>query len=94
MVVACVPAGTRALTILLVNLRIAIAVARHPSLWMEAVRAGWAHTRRVWWRRLLLVPDPEYLGWRLSTAYGDAGVGLKPQDAVKYLRWRRAQRAL
>jgi hypothetical protein len=80
------------LRIWVVNLRLIAAVVRHPSLWLEALRAAQAHGSREWWRRLLLVPEPEYMRWRLTTAYGDAARGLEPRDAVRYLRWRRSQR--
>jgi hypothetical protein len=73
--------------------RLALAVARHPSLWGEA----WRFTRETrckeWWKRLLFVPELEYLRWRVATAYGDPEAVVEPADAVRYLRWRRRQRA-
>ncbi len=39
-----------------------------------------------------MVPESEYLRWRKTTAYGDPGASLTPDDVVRYLRWRRRQR--
>jgi hypothetical protein len=52
--------------------------------------------RPGWWRRppFLPVPDPDYLRFRLETAYGGTGEGpFEPADLVAYLRWCRAVRA-
>jgi hypothetical protein len=47
---------------------------------------------KEWWKRLLLVPESEYLRWRKATAYGDPGARIDPADLVRYLGWRRRQR--
>jgi hypothetical protein len=73
--------------------RVAVAaVARHPSLWATGVRQAWVLAAPGWWRRrpFLPLPAPEYLRFRLQTAYG--GDGDHPPDAddlVTYLRWCR-----
>ena len=70
------------------------AVARRPDLWSEAVRSAFAMSAAGWWRRapFLPVPEPRYLAWRTSTAYGSADSHIQPDDLVAYLEWRRAFR--
>ena len=66
---------------------------RHPDLWGTALRQARLLARPRWWRRppFLPVPDPEYLRFRLLTAYGGDGTAAPdPSDLVAYLRWCRA----
>ncbi|MCU0281001.1 MAG: hypothetical protein MUE66_04065 [Acidimicrobiia bacterium] len=70
-----------------------LAVLARPRLWPEAWRTGRDFRCTEWWKRLLLVPESEYLRWRKVTAYGDPEARLTPEDVVRYLRWRRRQRA-
>jgi hypothetical protein len=65
------------------------AVARHPSLWMTAVRQGRRLIPRRWWasRPFLPLPPRSYLGFRALTQYGDAEHAIEPHDVVNYLRW-------
>ena len=68
-------------------------VLRHPDLWTTALRQVRVLARPGWWRRppFLPVPDPEYLRFRLLTAYGGDGTAAPdPADLVAYLRWCRA----
>lgn len=70
------------------------AVAKHPSLWLEAMRALLAVAPDGWWRRRRRFgPEPGYLAWRLLTAYASSTAAIDPDDVVTYLRWRRRQRA-
>lgn len=71
-----------------------MAVARHPNLWGEAMRAGVALIPRRWWRQrpYLPVPDRRYLAWRVATAYGDPAAQVVSDDVLAYLRWRARQR--
>lgn len=69
------------------------AVLRRPELWGTALRQVRTLARPGWWRRppFLPLPDPEYLRFRLTTAYG--GDGTAPptaEDLVAYLHWCRA----
>jgi len=69
------------------------AVARHPSLWATAVRQAFVLAAPGWWRRrpYLPLPSPEYMRFRLQTAYGGDGDGSPaPSDLVTYLHWCRA----
>jgi len=68
-------------------------VLRHPDLWATALRQARLLARPGWWRRppFLPVPDPDYLRFRLLTAYGgDGSAAPDPSDLVAYLRWCRA----
>lgn len=71
-----------------------VAVARRPALWPTALR----QTRRLaapgWWRRwpFLPLPTPEYLRFRLQTAYGHRRSSIAPDDLVTYLHWCRTWR--
>jgi hypothetical protein len=69
----------------------ALAVARRPSLWGTAARQSVVLARPRWWRRrpYLPVPDPEYLRFRMLTAYGDPGHPPEADDLVAYLHWCR-----
>ncbi len=69
------------------------AVARHPSLWATAVRQALVLAEPGWWRRrpFLPLPSPDYMRFRLQTAYGgDGDRAPAPSDLVTYLRWCRA----
>jgi hypothetical protein len=71
------------------------AVARHPGLWLEALRALVALSPDGWWRTAPFVPrlDPAYAAWRLATAYGSETADAGADDLVGYLVWRRQQRS-
>lgn len=72
----------------------AAAVARHPSLWLTGARQALVLAAPGWWRRppFLPLPSPDYLRFRLQTAYGGAGdQAPAPDDVVTYLRWCRSQ---
>ncbi|MGE3619313.1 MAG: hypothetical protein AB7L84_02530 [Acidimicrobiia bacterium] len=77
-------------------LAVVVAVARHPGLWVTAVRQLAVLAAPGWWRRppFLPLPDRAYLRFRLQTAYGGEGEldALSGDDVVAYLRWCRAQR--
>ena len=52
------------------------------------LRAAWRFRARGWWRRrpFLPLPPPEYLEWRLHTAYGDDGEP-SPDELERYVAW-------
>jgi hypothetical protein len=69
------------------------AVVRHPSLWATGARQALVLAAPGWWRRppFLPLPSPDYLRFRLQTAYGGAGdQDPEPGDVVTYLRWCRS----
>ncbi|MXW41606.1 MAG: hypothetical protein F4138_03755 [Acidimicrobiia bacterium] len=55
-----------------------IVVARRPNLWFTAVRAV---------KRFGLVPDINYMRFRMLTMYGDAQAQPQSDDLLAYLRW-------
>jgi hypothetical protein len=78
-------------------LRAGLAVGRRPALWPTAVRQAAVLAAPGWWRRapFLPLPAPEYLRFRLQTAYGGSGRGaIEPDDVVSYLEWCRDTRRL
>ena len=66
------------------------ALLRRPSLWLDALRAGWAHRPRGGWRAWLPIPERRYWDWRLQTAFGDGPV--RPDEVLAVLDWRRRLR--
>ena len=68
------------------------AVLRHPALWPTALKQVVTLAAPGWWRRppFLPLPAPDYLRFRMETAYGGAGDQVPPaRDLVTYLRWCR-----
>lgn len=70
----------------------AAAVVVRPRLWPTALRAWWRMSPRGWWRQRPFVPrpDPDYLEFRLVTAFGPDDGPPPPREALAYLRWLRA----
>lgn len=71
------------------------AVATRPDLWSTAARAALSLAPRGWWRRrpFLPLPAPDWMRFRMVTAYGgsaEAAAGeLRSEDLVTWLEWRR-----
>ncbi len=63
----------------------------NPRLALDLGKTAWAFRRRHWWSAapFLPVPDPQYLRWRMYTAYGDEGAVPPVEDVVRFARWRR-----
>jgi len=73
-------------------LRAVVAVAPHPRLWATAVGQARRLAPTGWWRRapFLPLPAPDYLRFRMQTAYGGDGDAVPAgEDLVTYLRWCR-----
>lgn len=66
-----------------------VALARRPSLIVEAMRAWFAMRRRG-----SLRPSSAYLQWRAFTAYSDRLATASADDLVYYLSWRRETRIM
>ena len=77
-------------------IRVALGVARRPSLWITAIRQMFVLARPRWWARPPFLPMPPrpYLRFRLLTAYGDPDRPPTTADIVTYLRWCRQWREL
>ena len=70
--------------------RAGLEVVRHPALWPTALSQAFRLARPGWWRRapFLPLPDPDYVRFRLQTAYGPHGTPAA-EDLVAYLNWCR-----
>jgi hypothetical protein len=64
-------------------------LVRRPVLLWEGIRAALAMRSRGG-----VTPSPEYIAWRLHTAYGDDASSVRPEDMAAYLGWRRMMRKL
>jgi len=55
------------------------------------VRLAWSFRARDWYHRFpfLPLPPPEYVRWRMFTAYGDDQAVPAPDDVIRFARWRR-----
>src|SRR5581483_5814282 len=67
-----------------------LGVLRRPRLWPTALAQAVRLARPGWWRRppFLPLPDPDYVRFRLQTAYGPHGRA-EGGDLVAYLNWCR-----
>jgi hypothetical protein len=63
----------------------------NPRVAADLLSLAWAFRRRRWWANppFLPVPDPEYLDWRIHTAYGDERTLPPVEDIIRFARWRR-----
>lgn len=64
-----------------------------PTLWLAAFRVLLALAPTGWWRRppFWPRPDPEWLAFRMETAYGRRDAVPSGADLVDYLGWVRAE---
>lgn len=62
---------------------------RNPAIAEALVRVAWRFRRRHWYRRFpfLPLPAPEYVRWRMHTAYGRDDAVPPADDIVRYARW-------
>jgi hypothetical protein len=72
-------------------LALGIRAAVRPRLALDLLSAAWAFRRRGWLRRppFLPLPSPEYLRWRMYTAYGDELAVPPADDVIRFAQWRR-----
>ena len=70
-------------------LTLAARASVRPALAIALVRVTWRFRHRHWYRRfpLLPLPAPDYLRWRMYTAYGDEGAVPPADDVERYARW-------
>lgn len=63
----------------------------NPRTAIDLLALGWVMRRRQWWRHapFLPLPPPEYVRWRMYTAYGDEAAVPPVGDVLRYARWRR-----
>lgn len=77
-----------------VVMRVAVAVMLRPRLWAVALRQMLRLAEPGWWMRFppLPLPPPDYVHFRLVTAYGGDGscsAAELSRDVVAYLDWCR-----
>ena len=84
---AVTPAGSASWTRLSLGLA-ARAVVR-PRLAAALIRVAWRFRSRHWYRRFpfLPLPAPEYVRWRMHTAYGDSASVPPADDVIRYALW-------
>ena len=75
------------------NLSLAL-VARavvNPRVARDLAGLAWSMRRRGWYREppFLPLPPPEYVRWRMLTAYGDEAAVPPVADVLRVARWRR-----
>jgi hypothetical protein len=65
--------------------------ALNPRVARDLLSLAWAMRMREWWRTppFLPVPPPEYMRWRMYTAYGDEDALPSVREVLRYARWRR-----
>jgi hypothetical protein len=63
----------------------------NPRLAVDLSRLLWYIRRPGWWRHFpfLPLPDREYMGWRMYTAYGDERAVPSAEEVISFARWRR-----
>jgi hypothetical protein len=62
-----------------------------PRVARDLLSLAWAMRARGWYRAppFLPLPPPEYLRWRMYTAFGDEESLPSAPEIVRYARWRR-----
>jgi hypothetical protein len=62
-----------------------------PRVARDLLSLAWVMRTRGWYRTppFLPLPPPEYLRWRMVTAFGDEGALPTVPEIVRYARWRR-----
>jgi len=72
-------------------LRVGLPLLARPWLWPTAGAQAARLARPRWWRRppFLPLPDPDYVRFRLQTAYGPGGPDADPRGLIEYLEWCR-----
>ena len=65
--------------------------AVNPRIAADLVSLAWSMRRRGWFSRppFLPLPPPEYVRWRMYTAYGDEAAVPPAEDVLRFARWRR-----
>jgi hypothetical protein len=63
----------------------------NPLVARDLIALAWSLRRRGWFRAppFLPLPPPEYVRWRMYTAYGDEDAVPPAEDVVRLARWRR-----
>jgi hypothetical protein len=70
---------------------LALRAVVRPTLARDLLSLVWAFRRREWYRTppFLPLPPPDYIKWRMYTAYGDADAVPPVEDIIRFATWRR-----
>ena len=73
------------------TLRLTLRALVNPRVAVDLVSLAWALRRRRWISHppFLPLPPPEYIRWRMYTAYGDEDAVPPVRDVLRFARWRR-----
>ncbi|HEY0673396.1 MAG TPA: hypothetical protein VGD27_14055 [Longimicrobiales bacterium] len=76
-------------------MRVAARALVRPRLLLLLFATAWRFRRRGWYRQapFLPVPPPEYVRWRLHTAYGAEERVPSATELETYIRWAAQMRA-
>ncbi len=71
--------------------RLARGALLRPTVLLDLIALAWAFRAWAWYRKapFLPVPPPEYIRWRMMTAYGDEDAIPPVEDVLRFARWRR-----
>ena len=74
------------------TLRLTLRALVNPRVALDLLTLAWAMRRRGWATQppFLPLPPPEYLRWRMYTAYGDENAVPPVRDVLRFARWRRS----
>jgi len=63
----------------------------NPRVARDLLALAWSMRRRDWYRTapFLPLPPPEYVRWRMYTAYGDEHAVPPVDDVLRVAHWRR-----
>ena len=63
----------------------------NPRIAVDLVALAWSMRRRRWYGAppFLPLPPPEYVRWRMLTAYGDEAAVPSVDEVIRLARWRR-----
>jgi hypothetical protein len=72
-------------------LALTLRAAVNPRVAADLLLLAWSMRRRDWFSRapFLPLPPPEYVRWRMYTAYGEEDAVPPAEDVLRFARWRR-----
>ena len=88
---APLPAIFRGMRWLSLSAALTLRALLNPPLARDLLTVAWRFRRRDWLLRppFLPLPAPEYVAWRMYTAYGDGHAVPAVEDVIRYARWAR-----
>jgi hypothetical protein len=76
---------------LALSFSLALRALVNPALARDLITVAWRFRRRGWMTRapFLPLPSPDYLAWRMYTAFGEHYAVPTVEDVIRYARWAR-----